>query len=811
VTKRWFKRGVWTVLAALGLGVGAVGVFAALPLPAGLLDYRAIASVRVTDREGRLLRELLSRSDGRAVPVKAEEIPPWVRQAFIAAEDRGFEGHLGVSPRAILRAVWQNLRAGRVVAGGSTLTQQLARNLVPRTRTVLGKGYEALWALRLEAHLSKREVLTQYLNRVPFGNGTFGIEAAAQMYFGRSARHLSLAQAAALAAVPRGPSAYNPYRRMPALKARAERILQRMAEEGFVDAEEARLAQKEQLDLQAFTAAFRSPHLVDYVAANLEHWGLSEATVVETTVDPRLQQEVEEVVAQELSRLSERRVGSAAVLVLDNATGEALAYLGSSDFFNEEIEGQNDGVQMKRQPGSALKPFVYAEAFASGFTPASVLPDLETRLPGGQGAYAPKNYDRRLHGPVRLREALANSYNVPAVRLADALGPHRVFGVLQRAGFDSLKKGAEFYGLGIVLGNGEVSLWEAARAYAGLSRGGVLRPLRCVRRALRADGTELPLPEELTPRRFEDETAVTLVTSILSDPAARARAFGLDNALRLSFPVAAKTGTSKGYSDNWTLGYTRERTVAVWAGNFDGTPMVQVSGITGAGPIFKRVMTRAMGTLSPASLVDEGRLEHARICPLSGEKAGPWCPSGMDEVFAQGKAPKHVCGMHRGLSTGLPPGLAKRCRGLADARGRVTDLGSDYYEWQRAEGLAAEPWLAEACAGEREVAGGEETASGVAREAPGPRIVFPLADDEFLLFPDLPLEHQAIPLRIQAQAKEGPLEVRMDGALLFTLPPPFTGRIPARKGEHVVTLHRAGQAEATDEVHFRVRSEQRAY
>ena len=267
MARRWLKRGARALGVAFGLALGAAAVFVALPLPAGLLDYRPIASVRITDRNGGLLRELLSRSDGRAVPVKAEAIPRHVRDAFVAAEDRGFYSHAGVAPLSTLRALWQNLRARRVVAGGSTLTQQLARNLVPRPRTLLGKAREALWALRLEAHLSKQEILTQYLNRVPFGNGAFGIEAAAQIYFGRSTAHLSLGQAAALAAVPRGPTAYNPYRRMPALQARKAWILGRMADAGLAERAEATRAAGEQLDLQAFTAAFRAPHLVDSISA----------------------------------------------------------------------------------------------------------------------------------------------------------------------------------------------------------------------------------------------------------------------------------------------------------------------------------------------------------------------------------------------------------------------------------------------------------------------------------------------------------------------------------------------------------------
>jgi penicillin-binding protein 1C len=505
---------------------------------------------------------------------------------------------------------------------------------------------------------------------------------------------------------------------------------------------------------------------------------------------------VEEQVEQEVSRLADRRVGSAAVVVVDNATGEVLAYQGSADFFDEHAQGQNDGVQMHRQPGSALKPFVYAEAFRRGVTPATVIPDLPTAFGSAKGTYAPKNYDRRLHGPVRAREALANSYNVPAVRVAEALGQQTVLDTLRRAGFESLTEQAEHYGLGLALGNGEVTIWEAARAYSGLARGGVVHPLKPVLRAVRTDGSEIPLTRELKTRRFADPAAVALVTHVLSDNAARARAFGLDNALRLPFPVAAKTGTSKGYSDNWTVGFTRERTVAVWAGNFDGAPMQQVSGITGAGPIFKRVMTRAMQRIVPEALVDTSALEPAHICPLSGHLAGPHCPSAMDEWFLKGEAPKQGCEMHGTLASDLPPAVQKRCLALAAEEGTLSDLGLDFYDWAKNEGFAAEPWLAAECLG------ASADASGAVK------ILHPANGDEFLLLSDLPLADQAIPVRVRAAPSVGALDVLVDGAKVSSLSAPYTGRIAATKGKHVVSLREAsGQTVA--EVHFLVREEER--
>ena len=790
--KAWLRR----VALALLVALVPAAAFVAAPLPAGLLTSGDGYSVRLLDREGNLLRELPAGGADRRIALAEKELPERVVAAFLAAEDSGFHRHPGISPSAIARAAWQNLRAGHVVSGGSTLTQQLARQLVGRERTLWGKAKEALWALRLEAHLSKRQILAEYLNRVPLGNNTRGVEAAAQVYFGRSSKLLSWAQAAALASMPKGPTAYSPTRRPEAFARRQQWVLGRVGTLGLAPPDDVARARGESLDFSALDAAFGAPHFAHAVASRLPGLGLSSAVTVRTTLDARLQAAVEGLVKEELAHLGERRVGSAAVLVIDNATGDVLAYVGSADFFDAAQQGQNDGVQMKRQPGSALKPFVYAEAFKRGFTPATVIPDVAAQFGAPRGVYAPKNYDLRAHGPVRAREALANSYNVPAVRVTDAVGVERALEVLQRAGFGSLDGSAEHYGLGLALGNGEVSLWEAGRAYSGLSRGGVLWPLRTVLEARTADGSSLAVLPELKPRRFADSRAAALVTHVLSDNAARARAFGLENALRLPFPAAAKTGTSKGYSDNWTVGFTRERTVAVWAGNFDGTPMVKVSGITGAGPIFKRVMKAAMEGISGAPLVDRTGLEQATICPLSGARAGPHCPSAMGELFFAGSAPHHGCAMHRSVPDNLPAALAARCEALAEAGGRLVDLGPDYYEWARNEGLAQEPWLAAACLG---------ATSGQA----GLKILSPGAGEEFLVLSDLPVADQAIPLRVRAAPGDGALEVRLDGMRLFSLEPPFTGRLPVTRGEHVLTLHREGEETPVAQAKYRVREESR--
>ena len=752
-------------LGLLGAALLAASAFVLAPLPPDLLERRPVAAVRFTDRNGGLLREVASRADGRAVPLPPDEpIPPLVRAAFLAAEDARFDHHPGVDPLALLRAAWQDARARRLVSGGSTISMQLARSLVPRPRTLLGKAHEALWALRLEAHLGKEAILRAYLDRVPLGPDLFGVEAAAGRTFARPARTLSAGQAALLAAVARAPAALDPWRRPRAAEARRRAVLARMARLGLLEAEVAALAAEAPLDLVPPARAFAAPHLVEALSRSLPALGLDGARLVETALDPALQADVEAIVRDELS--ADPRLPNAAAIVVDNATGEVLAYAGSAAFLDEARLGQNDGVRARRQPGSALKPFAYGLALARGFTPATLLPDVELHLATPGGAWVPRNYDRRQHGPVRLRAALQNSYNVPAVRVAEALGVEPVLATLRAAGFDSLDGGAARYGAGVVLGNGDVSLRELARAYRGLARGGLLEPLVEVRSAQDAAGRPLRPRPELQRRRFLPAPAAALLADLLSDEAARGPAFGLDNALRLPFRVAAKTGTSRASVDNWTAGFTAERTVAVWVGSFDGRPMDHVSGIAGAGPIFGRVMARAMRGVAPRPLVDRSRFEHARVCPLSGRLAGPACPGSIDEVFLPGTAPRGGCDMHR----------------LEVAGGRprtVLDPGPEYEAWARAEGM--------------EVAMGVAPPGRPAAEVEAVRILLPADGDEYLVEAGVPPGAQAIPVRVLVPRGTARVTLRSADEEQV-LAPPFTGRLPARAGRQRLEVWLPGAA-----------------
>ena len=766
-----------------------LGIWVIRPLPAGLLERNDFSALSILDRDGRPLRLVPSRENGRALPLE-HGIPPFVAMAFIAAEDRRFMSHPGIDPIAMARAMGQNLRAGRIVSGASTITQQLARRLRPHDRGWLGKAGEALWALRLEYHLSKKRVLLEYLNRIPLGRSVIGVEAAARLWFGRPATALSLGQAAYLAGMARSPSRLDPFRHLDAGRRHMKAVLRRMEALDMISTEERLDAERTPLDFSPVSPDFAAPHFTTALLSRLAEMGLDKAVEIRTSLDLELQRDVEDAIGRELRGLEDQGVGQAAVIVLDVASGDILAYVGSADFHDRAAGGQNDGVLAHRQPGSALKPFAYGLALARGFTPSTLLADVETHMATPTGDYAPSNYDRRVHGPVRLRGALANSYNIPAVNLAAQLTPARLLHLFRRAGLSTLDRPASHYGVGIVLGNGDVTLRELSRAYRGLARGGELGPLRDVLDARDGEGRTLIPRPEIAPRRFLPEDAVALLTDILSDESSRAPAFGLDNALRLPFRVAVKTGTSRAYMDNWTIGFTKERVVGVWVGNFDGTPMRSVSGISGAGPIFRRVMTLAMEGITPRPLVDRARFVHARICKLSGDLATSACGGTLEEVFLPGKVPTKPCSMHRWLTKRRETPREKEGAPWTPHRRRVTDIGPRFYHWARLEGLEAGPWP-------------DVGAPRPSAQRTHLQIMLPHNGDEYLLDPGIPIEHQQVPLHAIPPDGETSLRIVLNGRELGMLNAPFTSSLPARPGTNHLVVSAAGKEEL--EVTFVVR------
>lgn len=689
--KTWQRVGGAFGFVLVGAALALVIAVWLEPLP-DALTRRPLQSLRILDRGGRLISEVRTRDGLLALPVRLEELSPYVVPALLAAEDRRFFEHPGVDLLAIARSLGQLVQSREIVSGASTLTQQLARNVKPRPRTLRGKLSELVTALRIERELDKHAILEEYLGRVEFGPNLRGIEAASRAYFDKPARALDLSEAATLAALPRGPTLYDPVRGATRLERRRLRVLERLRKLELVDSAQISRALSAPPRLIRGEAGATPNQLVAGLASGALLPELGARVVlssVETTLDAGLQREVESLARSAMTNVGGRR--TAAVLVLDNESGDVLAYLGSHDISSERSLGHNDGVRALRQPGSTLKPFLYAALLAEGrLTAASLLPDLELALPTEKGTFIPRNYDRRWHGPVRVREALGSSLNVPAVVAANQLGIEQALATLRRVGFASLTGSAVEYGSALALGDGEVRLIELARAYSMLARGGSLLPERLARAVVDAAGHRRELAAAV-PETVLDSRAAAIITDVLADPEARAGAFGRQSALELPFAVAVKTGTSKGYRDNWTLGFTREVTVGVWVGHFDGSPLTRSSGVTGAAPLFQAVMLAAMRGRTPAELVDRSGLVGVEVCALSGELPGDACPHRTHEWFLPGSMPTATCGMHERVFVDSERG-GRSLRTCPGAEERVVErYPAEYAAWSVRAGRPLAP------------------------------------------------------------------------------------------------------------------------
>ena len=768
--RRWARRAAKGLVLLVVVPVLALVARAAtLGLPAELREGPGSESIRFVDRDGRPLREVRADDATRARTVGLGEVSDDLVHAVLAAEDRRFFEHPGVDPVAVARAAWSDATHARIVSGASTLTMQLARLVRPHRRTLPGKLDEAALALRIEASLSKRDILEQYVNRAPFGAGVRGVDAASRFWFDKEPADLSLAEAATLAAIPRGPAVYAIDRHPERVVRRRDRILDRMVDAGWASAEAAERAKREPLVARAGKGSFGAPHLVQALAEGAgELWPVAlgatpramGAERVETTIAGDLQREVELAAREQTASLAARHVSAAAVVVLENDTGDVLAYVGSPDF-DDPRGGQNDGARARRQPGSTLKPFVYGLAMEKlGWTAATLLPDVPLRVPVEDGVYAPMNYDERFHGPVRLRDALGSSLNVPAVWATEQIGVPEVLARLRGLGL-GLDRADDWYGPAIALGDGEVTLLELANAYATLARGGTWRPVRAVHGVvMRAPGrVEPPEAEE---RRVMPEGVAEVLADVLADPRARVAAFGAESPLDLPFEVAAKTGTSKGSRDNWTVGFTREVTVGVWVGNFDGSAMRGTSGISGAAPLFHAAMEAAMRGREPRGLRLAGRPQHEEavvpvdVCPLSGGRPTHACPHAVREWMTRAASEAlSPCGMHETVRVDRRNGLRA---GPSCPAAFVRETTFERYDestraWAAAAGRTVAPErFSPLCPGVPEPGGGVSL-----------RIGWPGDGAEFVLDPDRPQAQQQLSVRVEAPRGVDRVDLVVDG------------------------------------------------
>lgn len=627
-----------------------------LPIPDSLTIRPHHLSTKIYDRHGSLLYEVLSPGQGRKTYLALSEMPPEFLQAIIASEDTDFYHHIGIDPGAIARAFFYNSLEQRITSGASTITQQLVRNLLGtnRSRTFVEKIEETIYAIRLSNLYSKDQVLEQYLNTVYFGNQAYGAGEAALRYYNKNLPDLDLAELAMLAGLPQSPSRYNPLVNLTAAKKRQQYVLDRLVQLGQIGPEQATQAAAESLKFATAKVKIEAPHFVQYLLADLESiYGedlLYSGLEIRTTIDLNLEKKAEQIIDYQLSKISDKHVTDAALLSADTRTGEILVWIGSKDYFDDQIAGQVDIITSERQPGSALKPFLYLLALQAGDTPVSLIEDLPLQVKTDSGIYSPLNYDLDFHGPVRLREALANSFNIPAVRTQQKIGTEKFLNFLRLLGLKTLDQQPDYYGLSLTLGGGEVRLYDLANSYLTLANLGEQRDFTTILEIKNANTGEILQQNAPAPRNVFGnwgQQNAALIIDILSDPNARLKSFGEGNVLELPFPAAAKTGTTRNFKDNWTFGFSNQLLTAVWVGNADATAMEKVSGIDGAGPIWHDFMN--FYHLDPfiRKQADQGfkkpsGLKQIEICAVSGLLPSPDCQQKLLEWFRQGTEPLKI-------------------------------------------------------------------------------------------------------------------------------------------------------------------------
>lgn len=594
-------------LVSSGVILGGLAIyFLATPSVATIADFPHKETSILYDRTGTHELYRFFEEENRIV-ITHDEIPDTIRQATIATEDKHFYSHQGVDPRAVIRALYINYQSGKIEQGASTITQQLARNLyLTRERTITRKMREAFLALKIDQNFSKDQILDLYLNTVPYGANAYGIEAAAQTYFGKHAKELSVDESALLAALPNAPTTYSPYQRDTShLVARQKDILHKMRALGYVGDDELEEALNVQTlaKIEPLQRSIAAPHFVFYVLDELvETYGIEKLQTgglrIHSTLDFDLQQQAERAVKEGAERNARRRANNAALVAVNPQNGDILAMVGSKDYFDERIDGNVNVTTRARQPGSAFKPFAYAKAFEKGYQPETLLIDTAINFgPDGSGRnYIPRNYDGRYHGVLSMRQALAMSLNIPAVETLALAGVHDTIELARRMGITTLTD-PNRYGLALVLGGAEVRPLDMASAFGAFGQDGVRHPVSSVTLITDTRGNVITFKRPAEGLRVLNEDIARKINAILSDNQARTPIFGPNSPLAFpaSTPVAAKTGTTQNFRDAWTVGYTPSIAVAVWAGNNDNRPMAPGSdGVFVAAPIWRDFMNAAL-------------------------------------------------------------------------------------------------------------------------------------------------------------------------------------------------------------------------
>jgi penicillin-binding protein 1C len=752
-------------------------------------------SVRITDRNGRLLYDVLPEQGGRHAVLSFGDIPQCMKDATIAVEDKNFYRNPGVDLEGIVRALWINIQGGETIAGGSTITQQVARNLLlsqdERTeRTLRRKLRETLLAWQMTQRWSKDEILALYLNQINYGGMAYGVEAAAQTYFGKPASDLLLPECALLAGLPQAPGVYNPFTNPDLAKKRKEIVLGLMEAQGYITPAERLDAAVAPLSYNPAPYPIEAPHFIWIVKDQLDalfsagRLDPRRSLVVRTTLDLDAQHTAEAEVQRHIQAFKAKEgtishnVNNAALVVLAPHTGEILALIGSAGYFDASIHGALDMAIAPRQTGSAFKPIIYAQALDPGradpWTAATSILDVSTTFITHDGTpYTPKDYDGREHGPVSVREALGSSLNVPAVLTLEQVGIENTLGLASHLGITSLGE-PQSYDLSLALGGGQISLLQLSTAYAALANEGYYTGSYAILDVRDADGNLLYTQDRTPPLQVFDPRVTWLISDILSDDRARTIGFGRNSTLRLDRTAAVKTGTTTNYHDNWTIGYTPDLLVGVWVGNSNYEAMHDVTGLTGAAPIWHDTMRALLQGQPDRPFQRPDGLKQVEVCDLSGLLPTPACPHTRQEWFIAGTEPTQTDTFYRQVWIDVPTGSLADESTPPERRKPVTllDLPPQAQPWARTQGL---PLLVDFLQGTPLLS---EGTTRLLLISPSPNSTYRIAPD---------FDPSAQQLAVEAVAGQGFSQVTLwaDGQLLATLSkPPYQAWWTLSPGEH---------------------------
>jgi len=788
------RKFFWLCMLAVLLLTGGLlaETFAGLPDVAALPRHLKQPSLRITDRNGRLLYEVLPEDGGLHAVISLERLPACMKQATLATEDRSFYQNPGVDLMGILRAFWINLQGGETLAGGSTITQQVARSLLlqdeNQQRTLHRKLREALLAWQLAHTYSKDAILALYLNQTYYGSFAYGVEAASQTYFGKPAAELSLPECALLAGLPQAPSLYNPFSNPDGALKRQLVVLGLMRKDGFISQAEYQQAVQTPLSYNPDPFPINAPHFVwmikDQVDGLIESGRLDPGAslVVRTTLDLDIQRIAQAAIDRQIAHFKndqgiDHNVNNAAVVVMDPRTGEILALVGSADYFNAAIDGAVNMATAPRQPGSAFKPFIYAAAFdpqsSPAWTAATPILDVQTDFPTSDGKdYIPQDYDTLEHGVIPARVALASSLNIPAVATLNQVGVSRMVNLAHRLGIASLGDPNEF-DLSLALGGGQMSLLELTGAYATLANRGFYPGKTEILDIRDADGNLVYRPEKFQATPVFDPRVAWLISDILSDDQARQIGFGTNSTLKLDRPVAVKTGTTSNFHDNWTVGYTPGLVVGVWVGNSDYQAMRDVNGLTGAAPIWQETLRAILQNRPEEEFARPADMLQLNVCTYSGLLPGALCDQTHLEWFIPGTQPTRVDTTYRQVWIDSASGRLVDAATPSERRQAVIvlDLPPSAQRWAHSQGIRL---LSDLSAQPGEAVQSQD----LVMISPGPGTSYRLSDR--LALPD-----QQLPIETAPGPGIGGISLWVDGRQLGSCPQaPYLLWWPLSPGAH---------------------------